>query len=50
MLNSLRSEYLKFFYNPWLSGTAVTTILLVPMMILYLHESPKIVNESYVWE
>lgn len=48
MIDILKSEYLKFFYNKWLILTAFTTIFLVPLMTIYLHETPELVDKSYV--
>lgn len=47
-MNVLKSEYLKFFYNKWLLLIALSTIILVPMLVIFLHETPDKINEDYV--
>lgn len=49
MMKMLKSEYLKIGYNKWLVTTAFLTIILVPMFIIYLHESPSDITKSYVF-
>lgn len=47
-MNLLKSEYLKFFYHKWLLLTSLSTIVIVPLFIIYLHETPNRVTENYV--
>lgn len=48
MMDLLKSEYLKFFYNRWLQLTFFSTVVLVPFLIVYLHETPSEVTKNYV--
>ena len=45
---SFRSEYLKFIYNKWLLLTVLSTIILVPLFVIFLHETPSYITEDYV--
>ena len=47
-MNSFRSEYLKFIYNKWLLLTVLATIILVPLFVIFLHETPSYITEDYV--
>ena len=47
-MNSFRSEYLKFIYNKWLLLTVLATIILVPLFVIFLHETPSYITENYV--
>ena len=47
-MNSFRSEYLKFIYNKWLLLTVLSTIILVPLFVIFLHETPSYITEDYV--
>lgn len=47
-MNSFRSEYLKFIYNKWLLLTVLATIILVPLFVIFLHETPSCITENYV--
>lgn len=47
-MNSFRSEYLKFIYNKWLLLTVLATIILVPLLVIFLHETPSYITEDYV--
>ncbi|CZA63404.1 ABC transporter permease [Streptococcus suis] len=46
-MNSFRSEYLKFIYNKWLLLTVLATIILVPLFVIFLHETPSYITENY---
>ncbi|MDO4667773.1 MAG: hypothetical protein Q4A90_08055 [Streptococcus sp.] len=48
MKNILKSEYLKFIYNKWLWLAGLSTIVLVPLFIIYLHETPNKVSQDYL--
>ena len=47
-MNSFRSEYLKFIYNKWLLLTVLSTIILVRLFVIFLHETPSYITEDYV--
>ena len=46
-MNSFRSEYLKFIYNKWLLLTVLSTIILVPLFVIFLLEPPVILTKVY---
>ena len=47
-MNSFRSEYLKFIYNKWLLLTVLSTIILVPLFVIFLHETPSSVSYTHL--
>lgn len=47
-MNAFKSEYLKFIYNKWLLLTVLTTLVLVPLFVIFLHKTPNYIIEDYV--
>ena len=47
-MNSFRSEYLKIIYNKWLLLTVLVTLILIPLFVIFLHETPSNITEDYV--
>lgn len=47
-MDTLKSEFLKFVYNKWLLLTIVSTILLIPLLVIFLHKTPEKISNYYV--